>query len=187
MSSEDDYESEPEPEPNVHINVKPMRFRDGTLYINSGMWAVNPSYYGCQHCHNTFAELKADATLKDNATGRITPYHGHFNYDGDDCRCRPARPNENRSAPQSDDYILKMRPLDNNGNYARNIPNITIGSFPIKVIKAIEPIIMGYSETTSYIVDSDFESDSDGRSNDECESDSDDEGENGDDDGRRNH
>ena len=68
-----------------------------------------------------------------------------------------------------------MRPLDNNGNYARNIPNITIGSFPIKVIKAIEPIIMGYSETTSYIVDSDFESDSD------------DEGENGDDNGRSNN
>lgn len=173
MSSEDEYESEPEP--NVHISVKPMRLRDGTLHIKSNMWAVKPSYYGCQHCHNTFAELKADATLKDDETGHSIPYHGHFNYDGDDCRCRPARPNERRRAPLPEDYILRLRPLDNNGNYARNIPNITIGSFPIKVIKAIEPIIMGYSETTSYIVDSDFESDSD------------DESENGDDNGRSNN
>ena len=153
----------------MHISVKPMRLRNGTLHIKSNMWAVKPSYYGCQHCHNTFAELKADATLKDDETGHSIPYHGHFNYDGDDCRCRPAV-NERRRAPLPEDYILRLRPLDNNGNYARNIPNITIGSFPIKVIKAIEPIIMGYSDTTSYIVDSDLESDSDdegenGRSN----------------------
>ena len=59
MSSENEYDSEyeSEPEPNVHINVKPMRLRNGTLYIKSNMWAVKPSYYGCQHCHNTFAEL----------------------------------------------------------------------------------------------------------------------------------
>lgn len=163
MSSENEYDSEyvPEPEPNVHINVKPMRLRDRTLYIKPGMWAVKPSYYGCQHCHNTFAELKADATLKDDETGHSTPYHGHFNYDGDDCRCRPARSNERRQAPLPEDYILKLRPLDNNGNYARNIPSITVSTFPTKVLNAIEPIIMGYSETTSYIIDSDLESDSD--------------------------
>jgi len=168
-----------EPEPNVHINVKQMRFRNGILYIEPDMWAVKPSYSGCQHCHNIFAELKANATLKDDETGHSIPYHGHFNYDGDDCRCRPARSNERRRAPLPEDYILKLRPLDNNGNYAKNIQSITIGSFPTKVLKAIEPIIMGYSETTSYIVDSDLESDSDDRSNDECES--------GDDDGRSNN
>ena len=177
MSSENEYDSEyeSEPEPNVHINVKPMRLRNGTLHIKSNMWAIKPSYYGCQHCHNTFAELKADAALKDDETGHSIPYHGHFNYNGDDCRCRPARSNERRRAPLPEDYILRLRPLDNNGNYASNIPSITIGSFPIKVIKAIEPIIMGYSDTTSYIVDSDFESDSD------------DEGENGDNDSRSNN